>query len=189
MEEKLIPGKTRGLQDHGYIGNFDGKSSSLRATPLKMLWEMCMKMLSLQVHARGKEKEDNMVSCSIPVWDLELVSLVEAVDFDVSYFSTLSILPQGLQGLLWTRSQGNPSLAMRCVPGLNVLWLCSSVSVLEPLVRSLPPGFKSCFPLMMSPLSFDDVSRIPTHHTHHALDCDPKDPWLGSGETSLTCWW
>lgn len=47
MEEKLMPGKTRGLQHHEYIGMFGAESSSLRVTPHSNAWGMRMRALPL----------------------------------------------------------------------------------------------------------------------------------------------
>lgn len=149
MEEKLVPGKTRGLQYHGYIGISDDKSSSLRITPHSNAWGMWMRALSLQASARVKERKRNkqsfMFSSSMGSWtsvlDRNHGPRCQLLLFFVN-------LPQGLQYLHWTRSQGKPSLAMRCIPWLNALWFCSNDSGLEHLERSLLPGFEGCFPLM-----------------------------------------
>lgn len=71
MEEKLIPGKTRSLQDHGYIGTFDGKSSSLRATPLNnALRDVHEDVISPSPCQRKRERGQNgfMFSSSMRSW-------------------------------------------------------------------------------------------------------------------------
>lgn len=118
--------------------------------------------LSRTVPEERRERGENKVSCSVQSCDLEPVSWAEAMDLNVSYFSSLSIY------LHWTRSRGKPSLAMRCIPSLNALGHSAAVTVAwSTLEGSFFKGSRAIFLWWRF------------QNTHQALDCDPQDPLLG----------